>query len=200
VDAKIVAVSGGSCSGKSTFANKAPFGVVVSTDDFYLTAEECLPEEDGTINWEHPSAVDLKACVEACLQLAAGGTVDIPIYSIMTDRRIGYRRVENTAKRLVILEGIFAFEPLFSPIVDKFVFLDVGREVRFNRRLARDLGRGVPLEVILRNLGNAETSEHTTLAILRQRANVILKDNDVASFWETYYGIDAGAPTLAPAI
>lgn len=197
MDAKIVAVSGGSCSGKSTFANQAPFGVVVSTDDFYLTAEEVVPEEDGTINWEHPTAVDLKACAEACLRLAAGETVDVPIYSMLTDRRIGYRRVENAAKRLVILEGIFAFEPIFASVVDKFVFLDVSREVRFNRRLERDLARGVALDVILRNLGNAEMSEQSSLAILRQRADVIVTDNEISSFWETNYGFEQSAALAA---
>ncbi|HEY9755301.1 MAG TPA: hypothetical protein V6C97_09075 [Oculatellaceae cyanobacterium] len=198
MDAKIVAVSGGSCSGKSTFANQAPCGVVVSTDDFYLTAEEVVPEEDGTINWEHPTAVDLKACAEACLRLAAGETVDVPIYSMLTDRRIGYRRVDNADKRLVILEGIFAFEPIFAGVVDKFVFLDVSREVRFNRRLERDLARGVALEVILRNLGNAEMSEQSSLAILRQRANIIVTDNEVSSFWETNYGFEQSV-ALVPA-
>jgi uridine kinase len=182
--AKIIAIAGGTCSGKSYFAKQAPDSVVVSTDAFYRELAVQVRRQDGSINWEDPAAVDLDACAAACKALATGNAADIPIYDMVTDSRIGSRRVEAPSGGLVMLEGLFAFEPELASIADMLIFLDVSIETRKSRRLERDIARGIEIEKILLCLRDAEKAESETLDKLRQMAHIVLSEQDIGMYWQ----------------
>ena len=183
--AKIIAISGGTCSGKSTFAKRSPGSIVISTDDFYLNQGELTPGPDGTLNWEDPDSADLAACRASCEMLARGEAVDVPIYDIPTSSRIGFKRLEAPSGGLVIIEGLFAFEEQITSLADVLIFLDVSLDVRRTRRLARDLAVGVEVDLILTNLCNAEASEREKLESLRKQAHVVLTESDISDYWQS---------------
>lgn len=184
MDARIIAISGGTCSGKSTFARRAPTSIVLSTDDYYKDLSEQIRREDGTINWEDPRAVDLNACAIACQALSRGEPVDIPIYDMSTDSRIGFKQIAPKAPGLVVIEGLFAFEPEIVSIADVLIFLDVDMEMRKNRRLARDTELGVSVDKIMRCLHDVQLAEEAQLAQSRKLAHIVLSENDKETYWQ----------------
>ncbi len=184
LEAKIVAISGGTASGKSTFARQSHGAAVVSTDDFYLDIEDLTPQPDGSVNWEDPQTADLAACRQACRLLAQGQTVELPIYDKPSSKRRGYRQAAPPAGGLVIIEGLFAFEDQIASLADILIFLDVSMDVRRSRRLERDMASGVAVDLILANLCNAEAAEKVQLDSWRQRAHVVLTEREMLTYWE----------------
>ena len=182
--ARIIAISGGTCSGKSSFAKMAPASVVLSTDDFYRDLSEQRRRQDGTIDWEDPIAADLKACTAACKTLAGGKAVEVPIYDMLTDSRVGFRRVEPPCGGFVLVEGLFAFEPEFIAIAADLIFLDVDIEIRKSRRLKRDIALGFSVTDVQRYLRDVEVAEEHRLVKFRRLAHVVLCEKEMEKYWQ----------------
>src|SRR5947209_1931519 len=107
-NSQIIAICGGSGSGKSTLAQKFVGAAVLSTDHFYRDLEDLTPREDGSYDFDHPSAIDLDGCAEACLKLADAEDTIIPVYDMRTCKRVGQQMVPAPKNRIVVIEGIFA--------------------------------------------------------------------------------------------
>jgi uridine kinase len=180
---KIIAICGGTCSGKSTFAHQAPGAVVLSTDNYYYDVTKQVLQADGTINFEDPASAELQACVQACQKLAAGEAVDVPLYDKASLLRTGYQRVEPPANGLVVIEGNFAFEQPIKAVAKPLIFLDISIETRKSRRLKRDVEVGIPLEVIMQRLDDVDQYEKKHLDRLRSLADTILTEQEIESYW-----------------
>src|ERR1700731_3158236 len=92
-NAQIIAICGGSGSGKSTLAKKFVGASILSTDSFYKDLDELTPGEDGIFDFDHPSAVDMESCAAACVKLAKGEDVMIPVYEMRSCKRVGTQLV-----------------------------------------------------------------------------------------------------------
>jgi uridine kinase len=173
---KIIAICGGTCSGKSTFASQAPGAIVIATDDYY---------RDGMMNVDDPTSVDLEACAQACQKLALGEAVDIPMYLKVTYSRTGYQLIQAPASGLIIVEGIFAFEPSIRAVANSLIFLDVDLEERKKRRFERDTTLGKSMDDIIHNLSNVELAEKEHLNRLRELADIVLSESAMKDYWLT---------------
>ncbi|HEY9775202.1 MAG TPA: hypothetical protein V6C81_15665 [Planktothrix sp.] len=140
--AQIIAICGGSGSGKSTLARKFIGASILATDHFYKDLDQLTPREDGTFDFDHPSTVDLDECAEACLKLAGGEDVMIPVYDHRSSKRIGTQLLPHTKKQIVVVEGIFAFHSPLHEIATLRIFIDTPIDQRMARRLRRDVERG----------------------------------------------------------
>ena len=117
--ARVVVVAGPSGSGKSQLCDRlsGEAGLpVVNLDDFYKDGDDpTLPRLDlaagaPIVDWDHPDSWHPQEAVTALRTLCEVGRVDVPIYDIAHDGRVGHRLVELGGAAYVLAEGIFADE------------------------------------------------------------------------------------------
>ena len=156
-----VAMSGPSCSGKTTTAGKlegylTDSGrrvVPVSIDDFYFDRDMLLDRKQVP-DYESPSALDLETFERFTSDLFCGREASLPIYDFKKCRRDGFRTIVPQENDVYIFEGIQAMYPeiykSFDPAATCRVFINVASsvnadgtlflpdEIRLVRRLLRD--------------------------------------------------------------
>jgi uridine kinase len=140
----VVAIAGGSASGKSTFAEKifrAVFpgeAVLISGDDYYKGRAYV---EESAINFDHPDALDLALLAENLRGLKQGKAIQKPIHSFLEDggKRIGYEQIESA--KIIIVDSLFALNPLLLEYSDLKIFVKTDSHGRFVRRAIRDIPR-----------------------------------------------------------
>jgi uridine kinase len=152
----VLGISGGTGSGKTTMAEEitrclGPENSVVLHQDSYYLDRSLLPTDArDRINFDHPSAFDWKLLKEHLTALRAARSIQKPIYSFHT-----HSRLEETAKveprPVLIVEGIMVLEdPELRSMMDMKVYVDADSDVRFIRRLERDIReRGRSIESVV---------------------------------------------------
>ena len=141
----LLGVAGGSGSGKTTVAERLA-GLVGGTDlallrlDAYYRDRNHLPfEEREAINYDHPDAFDWPLLLDHVQALVDGLAVQVPVYDFTTYERLPDRETVEPA-RIVVVEGILVlYEPELRERFDLRVFVDTDDDVRFIRRLERDV-------------------------------------------------------------
>jgi uridine kinase len=176
---QIIAICGGSGSGKSTLAQKFVGAAVLSTDSFYRDLTELKPGEDGTYNFDHPSAVDLEACAEACLKLGDNDDAIIPVYDMRTCSRVGTQLVPAPKNKIVVIEGIFAFHAPLNDIATLRIFIDTPVDQRMARRLRRDVERGRSTLETIRHSLQVEEAYTRYVEPMRHLADLILMGDEM---------------------
>ena len=103
-------------------------------------------EEREKINYDHPDAFDHALLLRQLKDLREGRSIQRPIYCFTTHTRLG-ETVRIKPTHVVILEGIMALvDPEIRKLMDIKIFVDTDADVRFIRRLSRDIkdrGRSV---------------------------------------------------------
>lgn len=140
----IVGVIGGSGSGKTTVVNalldrNAELGAVcVSQDDYYKPAEMQSKDDNGELNFDLPSALDLRSLARDLLLLKAGVPVARREYTFNQSGRIGRLKKVPPAP-MILVEGLFLLEDrLLSSCLDVKVYLEVDEDIQLQRRMERD--------------------------------------------------------------
>lgn len=157
MDHKIVSigVAGGTASGKTTISNAILESVgyeniaYILHDSYYKPLQQLLDETGlpiEEINFDHPNSLDTDLLVHHVRQLQAGHAVDIPIYDFVSfDRKPETQHIEPHP--VILVEGILVFaEKSLRKLFDIKIFVDAPADVRFIRRLQRDVderGRSV---------------------------------------------------------
>src|SRR5437899_12641518 len=101
-------------------------------------------------NFDQADACDNELLINHLKKLNAGEAVELPIYDFRTHTRLAATtRIEP--KPIVIVEGILIFaEPRLLEQMDVKVFVDTPDDVRFIRRLKRDLAeRGRTIDSVI---------------------------------------------------
>jgi uridine kinase len=141
----IIGICGGTGSGKTTVANRilesvsASEVVFIQQDSYYRNLTDLPLDYRNIANFDHPDALDNDLLVNHVRRLKSGEPVELPLYDFRTHMRLNEtRHVE--AKPIVIVEGILIFaEPRLLEQMDIKVFVDTPDDIRFIRRLRRDL-------------------------------------------------------------
>lgn len=141
----IIGICGGTGSGKTTVANRilesvsASEVVFIQQDSYYRNLTDLPRDYRNIANFDHPDALDNDLLVNHVRRLKAGEGVELPLYDFRTHTRLNEtRHVE--AKPIVIVEGILIFaDPRLLEQMDIKVFVDTPDDIRFIRRLRRDL-------------------------------------------------------------
>ncbi len=152
----IIGIAGGSGSGKTTFAKKVISHVdeqminILHMDSYYLPEQpEIHFTKSGKPNFDHPEAFDWELLRNHLTALRSGESIEVPIYNFQTsDREKGTHTL--SAKPILLFEGIFTlFDPVIRELLDIKTFLHVEADIRFTRRLNRDVGeRGRSLDSV----------------------------------------------------
>lgn len=151
----VIGIAGGTGSGKSTFSHelvsRLPTDRIayISHDSYYLDLGHLPFEERVKLNFDHPDSLDNELFVSHLKKLRDGEPVNIPVYDFKTFTRT--HQVEQVAPQPVILvEGIliFAIQEVRDQL-DFKIFVDTDVDIRFMRRLKRDLEeRGRTIESV----------------------------------------------------
>lgn len=153
----VIGIAGGSGSGKTTLARLILERVgedriaYLPHDAYYKDLSDLPANQRRTINFDHPNSLDTELLARHVRQLREGQAVEMPVYDFATDTRTAEtRRVEP--KPVIMVEGILIFaEPSLRELFDVKVFVDTDADIRFIRRLERDLNeRGRTPETVVR--------------------------------------------------
>ena len=141
----VMGIGGGSGSGKSTIVQelKEKLGSekmsVIHHDAYYRHRPEFTIEERHKINFDHPDSLETRLMVEHIKQLIAGNSVEVPIYDFALHLRSS-ETIKVTPCQILIVDGILVLnDSQLREMMNLVVFVDVPSDLRFIRRLERDL-------------------------------------------------------------
>ncbi len=149
----LIGIAGGSGSGKTTFAKKVMKSInsthssLLHMDSYYLPT---VPKKDGKANFDHPDAFDWNLLRHHLSELKKGHSIKCPVYDFSTSTRTEeYEKIGPC--KVVLFEGIFAlYDQEIRDMLDIKCFLHVDSDIRFTRRLHRDVKeRGRSLESVI---------------------------------------------------
>lgn len=180
----IIGISGGTGSGKTTVANRilesvsASEVVFIQQDSYYRNLKDLPLDYRGCANFDHPDAIDNDLLIDHIRKLKAGEMIELPLYDFRTNSRLDEtRRVEP--KPIVIVEGILIFvDPKLLAQMDIKVFVDTPDDIRFIRRLRRDVAeRGRTVEsVIEQYLATVRPMHQQFVEPSKREADVIIPE------------------------
>ena len=152
----IIGICGGTGSGKTTVANKILQAVsanevaFIQQDSYYRDLDRMPLDYRQQVNFDHPDAIDNDLMVEHVTALKAGRAVELPIYDFKNHQR-RKETLSMEPKLITIIEGILIFsEKRLLEEMDIKVFVDTPDDIRFIRRLRRDIAeRGRTVDSVI---------------------------------------------------
>lgn len=152
----IIAIAGGTASGKSTLADAVAEHLQATTichDVYYKTVPEHLrnhPRRVELYNYDHPDALDTALLVAHLRALREGASVRLPRYDYATSTAIPEDTPVDPAPFIVVDGILILAEPDLLPLFDLIVFVEAPDDVRLIRRIRRDIAeRGQTLDYVL---------------------------------------------------
>lgn len=141
----VIAVAGGSGSGKTTFARmlQANLGDSMSTilaqDSYYFDLSMQFDFDGGSVNFDHPNSVEFSLLADHLRQLKKGKDVQLPLYDFKTHSRLKETLLVQ-ARPIILVDGILILsQESLRDVFDFIFFIDTQEELRFKRRLQRDV-------------------------------------------------------------
>jgi len=180
----IIGVAGGTASGKTTIANAImesinhPQMVVIQHDAYYRDVSHLPLAERAKINFDHPDALETDLMVKHLKELIVGRSIEMPVYDFSIHMRLPKGILKKPAK-VIIIEGILIFcEKALRDLMDVKIFVDTDADLRFIRRLKRDIGeRQRSLEsVISQYLGTVRPMHVAFVEPSRKYADIIIPE------------------------
>ena len=141
----IIGISGGSGSGKTTFARALcrvlgeSACVILGQDSYYIDQSQRFDEDGGRVNFDHPSALDFDLMSRHLALLRRGLTVQVPVYDFKTHQRAAESHALRPSKILLVDGILLLSQAHVRRYFDESVFLDIPEQIRFERRLKRDV-------------------------------------------------------------
>ena len=153
----IIAVTGGSASGKSTVVNEIleklqlECVTILMHDDYYKDQSSLSLESRAKINYDHPNSLDNDLFYSHILELLKGNSIEKPLYDFVKNTR---KKATETIKpkQIIILEGILLLtDQRIRDLADIKLYVELDDDLRFIRRLKRDIDeRGRTIESVIK--------------------------------------------------
>lgn len=141
----VIGVTGGTGSGKTTVASRIVNSfpeqqiLVIEQDSYYKDQSHLSFEERVKTNYDHPFAFDNDLFIKQLGELLNYNPIEKPIY----DFKVHNRKVETKTVHpadVIMVEGILILEDKrLRDLMDIKIFVDTDADVRFIRRLTRDI-------------------------------------------------------------
>ncbi len=152
----VFGVAGGTASGKTTIARAILEAVGAAKiaymphDAYYRDKPELSFAERTQLNYDHPNSLETKLMVKQIKQLLRGMPVQVPVYDFTTHRRTQETILVEPAP-IILVDGILIFtKRRLRELMDIKVYVDTDADVRFIRRLQRDMKeRGRSLDSVV---------------------------------------------------
>jgi uridine kinase len=152
----LIGIAGGTGSGKTTVARRIyeslhlDSAVFIDHDAYYKELGHLPVEVRSHANFDHPDSLDNDLLVHHLEELMAGRAVEKPVYDFAAHTRAA-ETVRVEPRDVILVDGILLFvEPRLREMFDLKIFVDADADVRFIRRLRRDLDlRGRTLDSVI---------------------------------------------------
>ncbi len=189
---RIIALSGPTCSGKTTAAKKIISELsergrrvhVISIDDFYYDKDVLhkmmLENGNDEIDYDSPRTIDLPALESFTDRIFDGRELLCPVFDFHSGRRISSRSICASSDDIFVFEGIQALYPEVTAMLDAHGFCSAyiapmsavaagqtiffPNELRFLRRLVRDANfRSTSAEFTFKIWGSVRKNEEENI-------------------------------------
>ena len=179
----MIGVVGGSGSGKTTVARAiheflGADAAFIDQDAYYADLSHLTLDERRRVNFDHPDAFDTDLMVLQLEALAAGVAIQKPTYDYPAHTR-AERTVEVPPAKVIVVDGILLFaDSRLRQLFDIKIFVDVDDDVRFIRRLQRDVSdRGRTMDDVVRQyLGSVRPMHLEFIEPSKRYADIILPE------------------------
>ncbi len=153
----VIGIAGGSGSGKTTVAQEilqrvGPDRIAfLQHDSYYKDLSGLPPAQRTSVNFDHPNSLDTDLLIQHVELLRSNLPVEVPIYDFSTHSRTD-RTFRVQPRRVILVEGILIFtESTLRDLFDVKLFVDTDSDLRFIRRLERDIAeRGRTMESVIK--------------------------------------------------
>lgn len=153
--AKLVAIVGGSGSGKTWLADRLHqvLGEVsgrLSLDHFYRDRSYLCPRLRERINYDHPRAIDWPYVEKVLNDCKSGRETEVPRYDFSNHTRLTYAVAWRPAP-VTLMDGLWLLQrPAVRRLFDLKIYVDCPARLRAHRRMERDqLQRGRSRQSVL---------------------------------------------------
>jgi uridine kinase len=180
----VIGIAGGTGSGKTTVANVildrvgAQEIAFLAHDAYYRDLSHLPPAQRARVNFDHPDSLETSLLVEHLKALTQQQPVHIPIYDFTSHIRTNdTHRVKPTP--VILVEGILIFvDHDLRTIFDVKIFVDTPADIRFIRRLQRDiLERGRTVDSVIQQYQDTVRPMHLEFVEPSKRhADVIIPE------------------------
>jgi uridine kinase len=163
----VIGVAGGSGSGKTTVVRRIVDSLgndqvtVLEHDRYYRDRSDLRLEERAAMNYDHPDSLETDLMVRHLEALRSGTAVEVPVYDFARYARVAATDLAQP-RRAIIVEGILIFtDAALRSLLDVKVFVDADDDIRFIRRLRRDVAeRGRTMESVIEQYLNTVKPMH----------------------------------------
>ena len=180
----VIGIAGGSGSGKTTVAQEilervGPSRIAfLQHDSYYKDLSGLPPIQRAEVNFDHPNSLETELLIQHIADLRDGKAVEVPIYDFSTHSRTD-RTFTVQPRGVILVEGILIFtEASLRDMFDVKIFVDTDSDIRFIRRLDRDLAeRGRTTESVIKQYQSTVRPMHMEFVEPSKRyADVIIPE------------------------
>ena len=178
----LIGVAGGTCAGKTMVCERlaAKAGedllALIRLDSYQVDHSHQSVAERAATNYDHPDAYDWDLLNDHLARLVAGERVLAPTYDFAVHNRSDVVRPIDPAP-VIVVEGILVLhDPALRERFDLKVYVDADADIRFIRRLTRDVGeRGrTPDSIIEQYLTTVRPGHEQYIEPSKRYADVIV--------------------------
>ena len=178
----LIGVAGGTCAGKTMICERlaALAGddqlALIRLDSYQVDHSHQSFAERAATNYDHPDAYDWALLNEHLALLAEGESVSSPTYDFAIHNRSDVVKLVHPAP-VMIVEGILVLhDPALRDGLDLKVYVDADADLRFIRRLQRDVvARGrTPESIVEQYLATVRPGHDQFIEPSKQYADVIV--------------------------
>jgi uridine kinase len=180
----VIGIAGGTGSGKTTVVDQI-LGragshriACLPHDAYYRDLGNLTLEERRRINFDHPDSLETDLLIEHIHQLKQWQAVHVPVYDFANHTRTD-QTVLVQPQRIILVDGILIFyEAALRKEFDVKLFVDTDADIRFIRRLQRDINeRGRTTEsVVNQYLGTVRPMHLEFVEPTKRYADVIIPE------------------------
>lgn len=141
----VFGVAGGTASGKTTVARAILEAVGAARiaylphDAYYKDRPDLSFSERAALNYDHPNSLETKLLIRHIKMLLGGKSVPVPVYDFTQHRRTAETSLVEPCP-IILVDGILIFtKRKLRELMDIKVFVDTDADVRFIRRMQRDM-------------------------------------------------------------
>lgn len=196
---RLIAISGPSSSGKTTFSNRLRIElmtrgikpVMISIDDYYNSREQAPLDENGNPDLEHIESLDIDLFNKHLLALIQGKTVELPKFDFQQGKRVKGKTLRINNDQPIIIEGIHALNERLTSLIPKYQKYKIyispltqiniddhspipATDIRLLRRMVRDARtRNSPAEETLSMWASVRSGEFKWIYEFQEQADFV---------------------------
>ena len=181
----LIGITGGSGTGKTTIAQRlfetlSPDCTILSEDDYYKDTSKMEGFGQKDFDFDNPNIRDHDLLFNDLLQFSQGKEINHPLYDFVNHCRFEHTRNIKPTNFLVIEGTHILHEAKIRDFFDLKIFIHADEEIRFKRRIHRDINERGRSEESVHSMYNliVKPGHYKWTEPTKEYADLILYCND----------------------